>query len=236
MTYNLAINQQLSERLISRYRDSRYTKPISRHTSEAYQAIRKRLLDHYDNLILDSGCGVGESSLYLAAKNSEALVLGIDKSDFKLAKNSVYLRRREMTDQPENLLLVRADLVDLWRLLQQDRVKLKKHFLLYPTPWPKQSHLKRRWYAHPVFPSIVSLGGVLEVRSNLIWYLQGWQQALSLYFDCSPQIEAIDIHQAITPFERKYSLRGESIYMMQVDLRCQPSNELALELGSKATP
>jgi len=224
MSDNLTSNQQqLSERLISRYRDTRYTRPISRHTARAYQDIRQQLIDHSDNIILDSGCGVGESSLHLAVRNPEALVIGVDKSNFKLAKNSAYLNRSEMTDLPRNLLLVRADLVDLWRLTEQDGVTLKKHFLLYPTPWPKQSQLKRRWYAHPVFPSIMSLGGMLEVRSNLIWYLEGWQRALEIYFNYSPQIKSLEISQAITPFERKYHLRGESVYMLQIDLRPQPS-------------
>ena len=43
-----------------------------------------------------------------------------------------------------NVFFVRADLVDFWRLLAADGVRLARHHL-YPNPWPKIGQVARRW-------------------------------------------------------------------------------------------
>ena len=69
---------------------------------------------------------------------------------------------------PANAVLIRADLVDFWRLLADNGVRLARHYNLYPNPWPKIGHLARRWHGHPVFPALLELGGVPLIRRQLI--------------------------------------------------------------------
>lgn len=73
---------------------------------------------------------------------------------------------------PRNLLLLRADLVDLWILASRDNAwDVREHFILYPNPYPKRSQLRARWHGHPVFPVLLGLGGNITLRSNWEAYL-----------------------------------------------------------------
>ncbi|CAM9271930.1 unnamed protein product [Ectocarpus sp. 4 AP-2014] len=80
---------------------------------------------------------------------------------------------------PENLLLLRADLVDLWILASREHAwEIKEHYILYPNPYPKCSQLRSRWHGHSVFPVLLSLGGVITLRSNWRTYLDEVCQAV----------------------------------------------------------
>lgn len=73
---------------------------------------------------------------------------------------------------PGNLLLLRADLVDLWILASRDNAwDVREHFILYPNPYPKRSQLRARWHGHSVFPVLLDLGGNITLRSNWEAYL-----------------------------------------------------------------
>ena len=83
-------------------------------------------------------------------------------------------RRSEGRDKqpPDNLLLLRADLVDLWILASRDDAwKVEEHSILYPNPYPKRSQLRSRWHGHSVFPVLLGLGGRITLRSNWKSYL-----------------------------------------------------------------
>lgn len=80
--------------------------------------------------------------------------------------------KRGKEHPPANLLLLRADLVDLWILASRDTAwEVVEHTILYPNPYPKRSQLRSRWHGHPVFPLILSLGGRITLRSNWKTYL-----------------------------------------------------------------
>jgi tRNA (guanine-N7-)-methyltransferase len=92
-------------------------------------------------------------------------VIGVDQSEDRLTRKKPY---------PDALMPTNpscaADLVDYWRLMAEAGIRLARHYILYPNPWPKIGHLARRWHAHPVFP-FAPLGGRLECRSN--WNIYG---------------------------------------------------------------
>lgn len=86
-------------------------------------------------------------------------------------------RRREPL--PRNLLLLRADLVDLWILASRDNAwQVQEHCILYPNPYPKRSQLRSRWHGHSVFPVLLAVGGRITVRSNWKSYLDELCQAV----------------------------------------------------------
>ena len=80
----------------------------------------------------------------------------------------------------KNVKLVRADLVDFWTLVYRDATSWTIHsnYLLYPNPYPKSQHLKRRWHGHPVFPILLGLGGKLILRSNWNIYCEEFLDAV----------------------------------------------------------
>lgn len=93
-------------------------------------------------LILDSGCGTGRSALLLARIMPACDVVGVDKSEVRLRRTEVYRRYCGVPPGVENAFLIRADLVDFWRLCLQNRINPTHHYLLYPNPFPKLKSLK----------------------------------------------------------------------------------------------
>ena len=66
-----------------------------------------------------------------------------------------------------NAILLRAELSDFFTLVayESDWV-VHSHYLLYPNPYPKGKHLKRRWHGHPIFPVMLSIGTPNRISSH----------------------------------------------------------------------
>src|SRR6185295_9756492 len=97
-------------------------------------------------------------------------------------------------------------------------------YLLYPNPWPKAEHVKRRWHAHAVLADILKLGGLLELRSNWDVYADEFAQALRIA-GCAAVCEAYVPLQALTPFERKYVASGHALWRCCAELRRTVSSD-----------
>ena len=203
------IHEQLAN-LLDRHRNAPFLKPYADYNRAALDASlerRQRIAPHAP-LILDSCCGVGESSIALARAFPGHYVIGVDQSASRLARNI----GEKSAGLPENLDLVRADLVDYWRLLGDAGVRLDRHYLLYPNPWPKIGHLSRRWHGHPVFPALLELGGLLECRSNWRIYIEEFCFALNRLKHCDGVCESYLPELTLTPFERKYLESGHALF------------------------
>jgi len=207
------VHEKLVER-VERHRDSPFRKPYTEYNLQAFEGAMAAW-DRASPLILDAGCGVGHSTIALARAFPDHFVWGVDQSEDRLN------RRKPYPDAllPKNMLLVRADLVDFWRLLADEGVSLARHYILYPNPWPKIGHVGRRWPAHPVFPFIPRLGGVLECRTNWQVYIEEFCAALGVLLDQPVSWETFDAPSPLTPFERKYRDSGQPLYRASVDLR-----------------
>ena len=107
--------------------------------------------------------------------------------------------------------VLRADVDDFWRLAVEDSWHLTRHCLFYPNPWPKSCHFKRRVQGSPLFPSLLALGGEVEVRSNWPIYIQEFAAALAIAGH-SASVEKFSPEQTLTPFERKYSESGQPLW------------------------
>lgn len=193
---------------VKRHRRHDFEKPVAAHSKAAFDQLTERIAQHDRPLILDSGCGTGDSTRKLAAIYPDHLVIGVDKSQHRLT-------RQEREPLPENAHLVRADLMDVYRLAHAAGWKLDRHFILYPNPWPKPAHLMRRWHASPVFPAMVALGGRLELRTNWFIYAEECQLALRCY-DIPASLQNFVPHDEdyLTLFERKYHLSGQVLYRL----------------------
>ncbi len=152
------------------------------------------------------------STTLLALRHPGAQVVGIDRSEHRLA--------RAPHPPASNELRLRARLEDFWRLLLEADQRPARHYLLYPNPWPKPAHLKRRWHAHPVWPVVIALGGVLTLRTNWATYAEECRLALELRGLDVPPVVSFATDKALTPFERKYSRSGHALY--DLTLRLDP--------------
>ncbi|MFT5131744.1 MAG: tRNA G46 methylase TrmB [Gammaproteobacteria bacterium] len=187
---------------------SEYKKPISIHSQTIFAAVEKLRKQLNKPVILDSGCGTGSATRELAQLYDEALVIGVDKSSHRLARGGVH----KDVEREGNCLLVRMDLVDFWRLALQHGWRLKKHYLLYPNPWPKAKHLRRRWHAHPVFPQLLSLGGILELRCNWRIYATEFHAAMNFITPGVCKLTQYDTQTGLSLFEQKYLASGHRLY------------------------
>jgi len=202
-------------KIVLKYSQSSFNRPFAEHTRQAFQSIEKRVTTDARPLILDSGCGIGESSINLAQQYRDCLVVGVDQSQHRLDKNACYLEAGAGRDL-DNVILLRADCVDFWRLAVQAGWQLHKHYMLYPNPWPKKAHIKRRWHGHPVLNSLLELGGEFELRSNWPVYVAEFAQTLELLgYTVQQHGELTCGDDYLTPFERKYALSGQRLFTLQ---------------------
>ncbi|MBN2872825.1 MAG: SAM-dependent methyltransferase [Halothiobacillaceae bacterium] len=198
-------HEALRERL-ERHAATTFRKPIAEHNRAAFATIESRVQEDGRPLILDSGCGTGDSSRLLARSHPDHLVIGVDRSADRLS------RRRDVT--PSNCLLLRADLIDFWRLARESQWRLARHYLLYPNPEPKARHLQRRFHAHPVFPDLVMLGGHFESRSNWRVYLEELAIALAFHGRGARLKPLAFQDRPLTAFERKYQASGQRLWQL----------------------
>ena len=195
------------EQVVRRHLQSRFQRPFSAHSLRAFERLNTVVAAHSGPLIVDSFCGVGESTARLAQRFPEALVIGIDKSAHRLNKHGDAYTIAGV----DNYQLAQADVHDLWRLAAEAGWQLQRHFLLYPNPWPKAAHLQRRCHGSALFPSLLQLGGNIELRSNWPIYVEEFCRALAVagYTAAAERYQALP---AITPFERKYRDSGHTLW------------------------
>lgn len=234
------VHDKLPE-LVTRYLASDSQKPIQQHTLDAFEQVSEWLNLQLkaapdSNIILDSCCGVGESTWRLAKENPNALVIGVDKSFDRLQKHGQQLEYKEYSKGPrksaksgskehspvtsetvfhsiDNYCVSRADVIDFWRMVQQQSWNITQHFIFYPNPYPKASQLQKRWHGCQSFKDIVNIGGELTVRSNWKIYIQEFALALEIAGK-TPSFREVEKYEPFTPFERKYWNSGQNSWQV----------------------
>lgn len=195
--------------LVKRHLASQWRQPIADHNIEAFAVLQRWRSERGATLPLwlDSGCGTGFSTFQLANRNPDVLVIGIDQSAHRLQ------RGRARFQMPDNGTVLRAECADLWRLMAANDWTIQRHFLLYPNPWPKPGHLSRRWHGHPVFPTLLSISDIIELRSNWQVYVEEMAAALKLAGRAvlsGPFLTDVPI----SDFEDKYQASGHALWQL----------------------
>ena len=202
--------------IVSTHFRSEWRRPIGAHSIAACEAVRDRVETSAAPLIIDSCCGPGDSTRHLAAKFTDALVLGVDKSAHRLA--------RHRDGDAQNYMLLRADVNDFWRLAVAADWRPVRHYLLYPNPYPKAAQIRKRWYASPAFPTLIKLGGLLTVRTNWDLYAEEFVRALTVA-ERNASRRILVAESPVSAFESKYQERGHDLFEVVSDLN---------DLGSEA--
>ena len=217
------------EAVVRKYAATTFLRPVAGHTREAFERVsdfvRGFNASGCAELVLDSGCGTGESTLHLAKKFPNVPVIGIDKSAVRLLKagneRQLEVSAGASCDIPANAFWVRAELLDFWRLalekVEAGEWKILHHALYYPNPWPKESEATRRFHLHPIFPTLLRLSPVTELRTNWEIYAREFAEAahvlgdaLSLKFNV--ELGAFDPENPETAFERKYKEARQQLW------------------------
>lgn len=203
--------------IVRKHLATTWSQPLHRPSVDAWSTLQERdIFGLKRPLILDSGCGTGDSTRRLAGMYPGHLVIGVDRSQHRLGRGGA----TGDVFQRDNCVLLRSELATFWRLLLESGHAPERHLLLYPNPWPKPAHLMRRWHGHPVFPVLLALGGEIEVRCNWSVYAQEFARAAGLATGAIIATRQIVPETAISPFERKYLERGQSLYSVLVPASC----------------
>lgn len=193
-------------RLVSKHTKKTFLKPIQGHNQAAFKIFLKSIKESsFKRLILDLGAGTGESSYQWALEHSDDYVVSIDRSEVRLNKG--------VKQKLNNLLYLRTDIEDFIRLFLKEGLKASRTHLFYPNPYPKQSQINKRWYAHPIFESLINSTDFLEVRTNWELYIKEFHLALEL-FDIKSQVKVYIPEQTVSAFEKKYFLDGQTLYQL----------------------
>ena len=224
------------EAVVRKYAATTFLRPVADHTREAFEMASDFVRSFYGSkatvrldIVLDSGCGTGESTLHLARKFPNIPVIGIDKSSVRLSKagneRQLEVSAGASCDVPANAFWVRAELLDFWRLaldrVQAGEWNVLHHALYYPNPWPKESEANRRFHLHPIFPVLMRLSPVTELRTNWEIYAREYKEAARIAGDClslnvSAECSAFSPENPETAFERKYQTAGQELYRVVV--------------------
>lgn len=206
------------EKTITRHLQSQFQKAYHPSTRVTLEIISKWIHTRKLPLILDSGCGVGEGSIKLADLHPDMSVLAIDKSELRIQK-----ARNRLEREPENIksrvLFIQGDLEDIFRELPTLGWPVARHYILYPCPWPKKKHFKKRWHGHPLFPEILSLCPYIHLRSDWEVYLKEFSQAVFILTGETFPVRQLSVEDAFTPYERKYHMSGYPVFGLEINLK-----------------
>ena len=209
---------QLVERHVAQHATYLERRPIAKHTAAAFEKASEFARSRAAPIIIDAGCGTGRSTLKLAERYPDSTVIGVDRSEARLSRSN---------EVPANALLLRAELGDFWRLLNDSNdLRVEETYLLYPNPYPKTKMLKQRFQGHASLPSLLqACGRRLTIRASWRTYLEEFHLAamrageLGIRPDLVSKgpYELSDLRDPLTLFERKYATAGVPVYEMVLE-------------------
>ena len=207
ITSQTEVSAQLQQ-LVEKHLQLSFNKPLHSFSRSQFNTVHRLVKESKQSIVLDAGCGTGDSTIALSARYPDKLVIGIDKSISRLskhAKKSAFYRR-------DNLMLIHGDLVDYWRLIAKAKWPVEKHYILYPNPWPKPGQIKRRWYGHPVLKDMTAICRHIELRTNWKIYADEFKLAYEQATGYSADLKRLQLDEYLSPFEKKYAESGHELY------------------------
>src|SRR5690606_30527350 len=142
----------------------------------------------------------GQSTLSIATAFPQCQAIGLDQSIKRLQRT----RASSFPHREGNAVWISAELASSGWLAERAERRLFRHYILYPNPWPKPSQLRRRWHGHPVFPTMLALGGLVELRCNWEIYAEEFVLALRHLKGIPAAVNSLQENEAISLFEKKY--------------------------------
>ena len=136
--------------------------------SDSCSLIPRDLFDDIREVWLEIGFGGGEHLVDMADANPDIGFIGCEHFVPGVGKCLAEIERRNLT----NVRIHPQDARDLMASLP--RVCIGQIFLLYPDPWPKARHRKRRFICEDnllAFERILRPGGMLRVASDIPDYI-----------------------------------------------------------------
>ena len=157
-------------RIYGRTKGRKQIQPIDKNFIENYEINLERDIKKNKKNIIDIGSGHGENTLFLAKKNPEALIIAIEiflDGNINLCKQLSNLKLC-------NVKLFSSNVLKLFDYLNSDSY-FNEIWILFPDPWPKKKHYKRRLindnFLKKIYPYIKKNGKIF-IATDSTSYLQ----------------------------------------------------------------
>ena len=160
-------------------------------------------------LHVDLGCGDGLLLREMAQRMPERNFLGIDKLAGRVAKSC---RKIAML---ENVRVLNVEISYAARYLLPEE-SVKEFYLLFPDPWPKRRHHRRRIVTLDFFDSIhraLADDGSFHIATDQLDYFKKIR-ALADDYSGFAIIDSEDVDLPLTKFERRFRLLSAPIYRL----------------------
>ena len=152
-------------------------------------------------LILEIGIGMGENLIYLSKKNIKKIIIGVDPFKNGMVNVSDYC----INNNIKNIYLypyVFQKFIKKFKKLRFDTI-----YVLFPDPWPKKRHKKRRIvneeFLKKIFAILKKSGKVFFSTDNLDYYIN--VKAIIKKF---PYIKVKKVDKMVT-IKTKFYLKAE---------------------------
>jgi len=172
------------------------------------------IFGHIAPLDVDLGCGDGDLLCELARRHPERNFLGIDKLAGRIAKAC---RKAGALD---NVRILKVESSYAVRYLLPES-SIENFYLLFPDPWPKRRHHRRRIITSDFLDSIhraLEPGGFFHIATDQLDY---FEQMRTIVASTSRKLECLmhssfgeDVGLPQTKFERRFRERGAPIYRL----------------------
>lgn len=135
--------------------------------------LKKQLIKDLDGLqscVLEIGCGHGDWLVNYAENHPKDYCVGIDLLNKRLIKTSRKKEKKALT----NVALYKAEAKEFIDCLPSS-LSLECTFLIYPDPWPKKRHHRRRLVQGPFLSKLAERtvpGGAFYFRSDHLPYFE----------------------------------------------------------------
>ena len=163
-------------------------------------------------VILEIGCGMGETTAQIAAALPQNNFLGIEVHAPGVGALLKLIEQQQLT----NLRVIRHDAVDVVEHMIAPNTLAGVH-LFFPDPWPKARHHKRRIVQPPfvnLLASRIAPGGYLHCATDWEPYAQQMLEVLScepLLVNGAEQFAPRPRHRPITKFEHRGLKLGHGV-------------------------
>lgn len=164
--------------------------------------------------VLDVGFGDGEALLTQAANNPEVDFLGVEVHEPGIGHLLVLLEKAGLT----NVRVVARDVVDVLPAMIPDGA-FDTVNVLFPDPWPKKRHHKRRLVQPPFVAEVARVlkdGGLFHVATDWAPYAEHAREVLDAcpaFAEMSPERAGRGVvpSRPLTKFERRGKRLGHEV-------------------------
>ncbi len=183
-----------------------------------YKGKWSSLFANENPIYLEIGMGKGQFLLANAKENPNINYIGIEKFDSVIVQAVEKIVPLHLT----NIKLINADAEALNTIFAPQEIK--KIFLNFSDPWPKNRHEKRRLTSYNFLKQYENiLDGTIEMKTDnqslfsysLISFNENHWHFLAIYLDLHNQIT--DEKIITTEYEDKFIAKGSPIYYIKVE-------------------